>query len=247
MFFSQRITNNTCLSYFYGCLSSAEGVAVDVVEGDEQWFIDESQRRYVSIRYVIDTHIHADHRSGGRNLAKFVHADYALHESAFPLVTFPFLALHDDEILTCGRVQSKVLHTPGHTMESICLEVTDLRRSIHPWFLLTGDTLFIGSVGRADLAGEVQKMAGILFDTLREKFDNREDYLEIWPAHGPGTACGVSEISGKTSSTLGFERVNNPFLNIHDRKEFIDRLIQTTIVQPEHMEEIIRSNRGLPP
>ena len=150
----------------------------------------------------MSTHVHADHRSGGRELANKAHAPYSLHEAA--AVGFPFAALHDGQDIELGNTRIKVLHTPGHTPESICLVVSDLRRGPEPWFVLTGDTLFVGAVGRPDLPGQAQKNAGELYDSIHGKLVTLPDDLEIYPAHFAGSSCGAG-MSGKPSSTIAFE------------------------------------------
>ena len=155
MFFRQRTAAQATLSYFFGCTGRglSVAVAVDVVAGDEDWFLAEAKQAGVSISHVIDTHVHADHRSGGLALARQTGARYCLHESNRDRVSFDFMPLSDGERLEVGNVVVEVLHTPGHTLDSVCLLVRDLRRGDAPWFMLTGDTLFVGAVGRPDLAG----------------------------------------------------------------------------------------------
>ncbi len=121
----------------------------------------------MEIKYVIDTHIQADHVSGGRKLSKAPGAQYCLHSSAN--VDFDFTSVTDGQELDLGNVTIKILHTPGHTPESICLLVTDKTRGPEPWFLLTGDTLFVGTVRRPDLPGQVYESTGQLYDSLKEK------------------------------------------------------------------------------
>ncbi|MHB1939059.1 MAG: MBL fold metallo-hydrolase, partial [Acidobacteriaceae bacterium] len=123
MFFRQRIGTDGTLSYFYGCGGQGLAVAVDIVAGDEQWYIDEASNASVRIAAVIDTHLHADHLSGGRTLASLTGASYCLHESDEGKARFPFRALKDGEVLQTGNVVTKVLHTPGHTPDSVCLLV----------------------------------------------------------------------------------------------------------------------------
>ena len=166
MFFKQLATKESSLSYFLGCGSLGKSIAVDVVAGDEEWYIEEAKKAAVTITHVIDTHVHADHYSGGRKLAHMVGAHYCLHESDAAFVKFPFTPLHDGDIIEIGNVAVKVLHTPGHTLDSVCLAVSDNRRAEQTWFVITGDTLFVGSVGRPDLAGREKEMAGKLFDSL---------------------------------------------------------------------------------
>src|SRR5512135_1421011 len=123
MFFRQLATKESTLSYFFGCGGKGKSVAVDVVAGDEEWFIEEAKKANVTINYVIDTHVHADHYSGGKKLASMVGAPYSLHESNKGRVKFEFDPLSNGQLLDIGNVAVKVLHTPGHTPDSICLLV----------------------------------------------------------------------------------------------------------------------------
>jgi glyoxylase-like metal-dependent hydrolase (beta-lactamase superfamily II) len=191
------------------------------------------------ITHVIDTHIHADHRSGGPALAKKVGAPYCLHESAD--VTLPFEALRDGQEIELGNTRVKVLHTPGHTPESICLVVTDLRRGADPWFVLTGDTLFVGAVGRPDLPGRARENAAELYDSVHTKLLTLPDDLEVFPAHFAGSMCGAG-MSGKPSSTIAFEKRWNPLLS-RSKDEFVAALADVPAKPPE-MENILSQNRG---
>ena len=132
MFFKQLATKQASLSYFFGCAGYAKAIAVDVVAGDEEWFVEEARKAGVSITHVIDTHLHADHYSGGRTLAGMVGAPYCLHESDRDVAGFQFEPLRDGQRLDLGNVQVDVLHTPGHTADSVCLLVSDLRRGEAP-------------------------------------------------------------------------------------------------------------------
>jgi hydroxyacylglutathione hydrolase len=243
MFFRQRAAENATLSYFFGCTGKGKSVAVDVVAGDEHWFIDEAARVGVPISYVIDTHVHADHYSGGPALARLAGAPYCVHESNRDRVSFDFMPLSDGQRLDVGNVQVDVLHTPGHTPDSICLLVRDLRRADEPWFTLTGDTLFVGAIGRPDLAGREQEMAGVLYDSLHARLLPLPDSIEIFPGHQAGSACGAG-LSGKPSSTLAFEKRWNPGLAL-DRVRFIAQLTSEIPPPPAGMEEIMRANLGL--
>jgi hydroxyacylglutathione hydrolase len=243
MFFKQRSAANATLSYFFGCAGKAKAVAVDVVAGDEDWFIAEAEKAGARIAYVIDTHVHADHYSGGPELARRIGAPYCVHESNQGRVSFEFHPLRDGERLEAGNVLVDVVHTPGHTPDSICLLVRDLRRGDEPWFVITGDTLFVGAVGRPDLAGREREMAGELHDTLHARLLSLPDSIEIFPGHQAGSACGVG-LSGKPSSTLGFEKRWNPGLSM-DKVQFIDHLTADIPSPPAGMEEIMRANRGL--
>ena len=241
MFFKQLATKESSLSYFFGCGSLGKAVAVDVVAGDEEWFLQEAAKANVSITHVIDTHIHADHYSGSRALAKLSGAKYALHESNKALVQFDFHALADNDSIEVGNVIIKVAHTPGHTLDSLCLLVSDKRRSEQPWFVITGDTLFVGSVGRPDLAGHEQDMAGMLFDSLHAKLLCLPDETEIFPGHQAGSACGAG-ISGKPSSTIGFEKRYNPALHLNDKTAFVQLITREIPARPAEMDKMVAAN-----
>ena len=241
MFFKQLATKESSLSYFFGCGTLGKGVAIDVVAGDEDWFVEQASQAKSEITHVIDTHIHADHYSGGRKLAARTGAAYCLHESNQGFVKFPFTPLRDGESIEAGNTIVKVIHTPGHTMDSVCLLVTDKRRGEEPWFVITGDTLFVGNVGRPDLAGREKAMAAILFDSLHARLLTLADEIEIFPGHQAGSACGVG-LSGKPSSTIGFERRFNLGLRINDKEEFVRFLTSEIPPRPAEMDRMVAAN-----
>jgi glyoxylase-like metal-dependent hydrolase (beta-lactamase superfamily II) len=240
MFFKQLASKEASLSYFFGCATYTRAIAVDVVAGDEDWFVEQARLAGVAITHVIDTHVHADHYSGGRKLAQMVGAPYCLHEADQGKLGFAFEPLRDGQKLDLGNVQVEVLHTPGHTDDSLCLLVSDLRRAETPWFVLTGDTLFVGAVGRPDLAGKEHEMAGQLYDSLHAKLLALPNELEIFPGHQAGSACGVG-LSGKPSSTIGFEKRWNPALTL-PRDEFIAALTAEIPPRPADMDRIVAAN-----
>jgi len=247
MFFRQLLAKDATLSYFFGCGSCHVGVAVDPVLGDEQRFIDEAAKQDVKITHVIDTHVHADHFSGGRSLAELAGAAYCLHESNKSRVKYPFEALKDGQRIDVGNVFIDVLHTPGHTSDSICLLVTDKRRApagenATPWFVLTGDTLFVGSAGRPDLAGREAEMAGQIHDTLHQRLLTLPAEVELYPGHTSGSVCGAG-MSGKPMSTIGFEKRWNPMLAM-GRDEFVATLTQSIPPRPAEMDRMVGFNLG---
>lgn len=242
MFFKQYAAPHATLSYFFGCAGHGKAIAVDVVAGDEKWFIDAALTAGVRIEYVIDTHVHADHLSGGRRLAAMTSARYALHESNRELVGFDFEPLSHGQVLEIGNVKLSVMHTPGHTPDSVCLLVSDLRRSEAPWFVVTGDTLFVGAVGRPDLDGREREMAGALHDSLHNQLLCLPDELELFPGHQAGSACGAG-LSGKPSSTIGFEKRWNDVLAL-ERDAFIAQVTANILPPPAEMAHILAANKA---
>jgi len=240
MFFRQLATKEATLSYFFGCGGKGKSVAVDVVAGDEAWFIEEAKKANVTINYVIDTHVHADHYSGGRKLAQMAGAPYCLHESDQGRVKFDFASLHDGQLLDIGNVEVKVLHTPGHTPDSVCLLVSDKRRGEAPWFVVTGDTLFVGAVGRPDLLGREREMAEVLYDSIHGKLLPLSDVVELFPGHQAGSVCGAG-LSGKPSSTIGFEKRWNPGLSM-SKAAFVENLLKDIPPRPAHMDQMVAAN-----
>ena len=219
---------------------------MDPVLGDEDWFINEAAKQDVKITHIIDTHVHADHFSGGRALAEKTGALYCLHESNRSRVTFPFEPLKDKQRIMVGNVVVEVLHTPGHTPDSISLTVADKRRATEPdaapWFVLTGDTLFVGSAGRPDLAGKDAEMAGQLYDTLHQRLLTLAPEVELYPGHTSGSACGVG-MSGKPSSTIGFEKRWSAMLSMN-KDAFIAELTASVPPRPAEMDRMVAFNLG---
>ncbi|MBN8736629.1 MAG: MBL fold metallo-hydrolase [Xanthomonadales bacterium] len=228
-----------CAAYLFGCGGFGKCAVVDAHEHDVDAYAAFAASKDMRITHVIDSHVHADHRSGGPALARKVGAPYCLHHSAD--VAMPFEPLHDGQELELGNTRVRVLHTPGHTPESICLVVSDLRRGPDPWFVLTGDTLFVGAVGRPDLPGRARENAGELHDSIHRQLLGLPDDIEIFPGHFAGSACGAG-MSGKPSSTLAFEKRWNPWL-AKARAEFVEALAEVP-PKPPGMEHILRANQG---
>jgi glyoxylase-like metal-dependent hydrolase (beta-lactamase superfamily II) len=228
-----------CAAYLFGCGGLGKCAVVDAHESDVDAYVEFAATKAMRITHVIDTHVHADHRSGGRALAEKTGAPYCLHESAN--VAFPFESLRDGQEIELGNVRVKVLHTPGHTPESICLVVTDLRRGADPWFVLTGDTLFVGSVGRPDLPGRARENAAALYASLHDRLLSLPGDLEIYPGHFSGSVCGAG-LSGKPSSTIAFEKRWNPLLSSSE-EAFVDALVDVP-AKPAEMEATLLANQG---
>lgn len=228
-----------CAAYLLGCAGCGQCTVVDPHEHDLDEYVRFAAAKQMIITYVIDTHVHADHRSGGRALAERVGAPYCLHAAADVFGTFH--PLSDGDELIVGNTRMRVLHTPGHTPESICLLVSDLRRGPEPWFVLTGDTLFVGAVGRPDLPGQALRNAGELYDSVHAKLLALPDDLEVYPAHFAGSLCGAG-MSGKPASTIGFEKRWNPLLAL-GREAFI-AAVSDVPNKPAEMSAILQANRG---
>jgi rhodanese-related sulfurtransferase len=159
-------------------------------------------------------------------------------------VTFPHETVADGDALRIGNIELAVRHAPGHTPDSICLLVTDHARGDEPWFVLTGDTLFVGSVGRPDLGGA--SAAEDLWHTLQRVLRPLPDGVEVYPAHGAGSSCGRA-MSAKAASTIGFERRFNPAFRFVEKARFVDFIMEGIPPKPAAFETIVAKNRGLLP
>jgi hydroxyacylglutathione hydrolase len=228
-----------CAAYLFGCGTLGRCAVVDPRADDVESYTAFAASKGMQITHVVDTHVHADHRSGGSELARRVDASYCLHESAD--LEVPFTPLKDGEDIELGNTRVKVIHTPGHSPESVCLLVTDLKRGTDPWFVLTGDTLFVGAVGRPDLPGRARENAAQLYASIHEKLLSLPDGIEVYPGHFSGSVCGAG-LSGKPMSTIAFERRWNPMLSM-EREAFVEALAAVP-PKPADMERILASNRG---
>ena len=243
MIFQQLVNEESgCLSYLIGCGQVGEAVVVDPGRDRVDDYLRLAQKKGLKISHVVETHTHADHISGNRDLASATGAPILLHREA--KAVFDHLGVQDGDEIRIGKVDLKVLHTPGHTPDSICLLVTDRSRGSDPWFVLTGDTLFIGDVGRPDLGGA--HAAEDLYESLCRVLLPLNDSVEVYPAHGSGSACGRA-MSAKPGSTIGFERRFNPALQRRSKPEFVEFLMAGLPPKPPSFETIVGKNRGLIP
>jgi hydroxyacylglutathione hydrolase len=233
----------TCLSHASYMLGS-EGVAVVVdPQRDVSLYLDEAAAQGLNIEYVIETHLHADFVSGHRELADRTGAIVYLGARAG--ATFPHVDVHDGDEIKFGRVILRFLETPGHTIESISIAITDLDRRATPYAVLTGDTLFIGDVGRPDLAPDLtpQQLAGMLFDSLHQKLLPLGDDVEVYPAHGAGSLCG-KQMRPERQSTIGKERALNYALRPTSKEEFVRLLTAELPERPGYFALDAELNRS---
>ncbi len=233
--------NPVAISYFFGCGSKSQGVVVDPMADQVDFYIRESEALNMQIRYVFDTHLHADHVSGARRLAEKTGAAYVLHRSAD--VGFDCTRADDGDEIEAGNTVVKILHTPGHTPEHVSLLVTDRVRGGDPWFVLTGHTLMVGDVGRTELAAEAKQGAEQLFHSLHDKLLTLPDHLEVFPGAYSGSVCGRN-LSGKPSSTIGFEKKWNRALLAADVPAFQQLAMVDVPKRPLGFAEIRAYNMG---
>jgi hydroxyacylglutathione hydrolase len=234
--------NPVAASYVFGCGGKAVGAVVDPL-GDMAPYLRTADETGMGIRYVIDTHLHADHVSAGRELAKAAGAQYVLFADA--KVNFPFHKVRDGEVLELGNVTIKVLHTPGHTPEHISLLVTDHTRSEEAWFVLTGHTLMVGDLGRTELATSAEEGARSLFASV-QRLKALPDHLEVLPGAYSGSVCGRS-LSGKPTSTIGFEKRYNKAFIIEDEPTFLRAMLTDIPPAPPQATQVRALNSGLAP
>jgi len=235
--------------FYLGCLAHAsymlveEGEAVVVdPQRDVGIYIDAAAARGAKIRHIFETHMHADFVSGHKELAARTGA--AIYVGARANATFPHVEVRDGFELHIGRMRLEVLSTPGHTPESICLVVTDEEKSPNPWAVFTGDTLFIGDVGRPDLSKThaPAELAGMLYDSLHAKVLKLADDVLVYPAHGAGSLCGRN-MRTERSSTIGVERLTNYALQIKTKEEFVRELTTNLPCRPEYFFQDAALNR----
>ena len=226
-------------SYFVACAGHAAAAIVDPV-GDIEPYRALAEKSGTQIRYVVDTHLHADHVSSARELAAATGADYVLFKGA--KVGFPFRGVSDGEVLELGNVVLTALHTPGHTPEHISLVVTDRTRGSEPWFVLTGHTLMVGDLGRTELAGSAEEGARDLFHSV-QRLKSLPDYLEVLPGAYSGSVCGRG-LSGKPISTIGFEKRHNKAFSIDNEAEFVRAMLVDVPPPPADAARLRAVNSG---
>ncbi len=243
-------------SYMVGCQATGEAVVVDP-HRDTDVYLEAAEKEGMRIRYVTETHIHADFLSGARQLAKKVGATLLLSDEGGEDWRYGFAAedgatlLHDGDRIELGRITLEALHTPGHTPEHLSFRITDGAASDRPMGVLTGDFLFVGDVGRPDLlekaagvAGTMEAGARVLWASL-ERFRSMPDYLQILPGHGAGSACGKA-LGSVPSSTLGYEKLVNWAFQCADEEEFVQEVLADQPEPPVYFAHMKRMNRDGP-
>lgn len=221
--------------------SEGEALIIDPMR-ETQDYIEKANERGAKIKYVLETHFHADFVSGHVELARKTGATIVYGPGAD--TNYDIHIAQDGEVLKLGNVKIKVLHTPGHTLESSCYLIHD--ESDHPKAVFTGDTLFIGDVGRPDLAikSDLTKedLAGLLFDSLRNKLMVLPDEVLIYPAHGAGSSCGKN-MSSETFDTLGSQKKLNYALQDISREDFIKQLTEGIMPAPQYFAANAMKNK----
>lgn len=220
MIFEQIATASGCRSYLIGCVDSHAAALIDPEISQIDHYLAAAGRAGLRIRYLIDTHTHADHFSATAELAKQLKVPVAMHRAS--PAPFVDMRVGDGEMIIVGKLRLHVLHTPGHTQDSMCIIVDDR--------IFTGDTLLIGGVGRTDLpSGDPQALHTSLFERVLKL----DPSLKIFPAH---------EYHGREHSTIGLELSANPRLQARSRADFVDMIQKLNLTMPTHITEALRTN-----
>lgn len=252
-------------SYLVGCAKTGEALVIDPARHIEP-YLKAAKAQDLTITHVAETHIHADFVSGGRELARHTGATLYVSDMGDEHWKYAFAdetldgkpdsrryvqLLHDGDMFMVGNVKIDVLYTPGHTPEHLAFMVTDTAGADRPMGVFTGDFLFVGDIGRPDLlesaagmAGTKEKGARQQFHTV-QRFKELPDYLQIWPGHGAGSACGKA-LGAVPSTTLGYEKLFNPAFQINDEDEFVEWLLGGQPEAPRYFAQMKRVNKEGP-
>lgn len=244
-------------SYLIGCAATGEAIVIDP-NRDVQQYVDAAAAEKLNITHVTETHIHADYVSGSRELAKRTGAKLYLSAEGGPDWQYAFAKqdgatlVRDGDVIKVGNIRLEVVHTPGHTPEHISLLVTDTAGASEPMGIATGDFVFVGDVGRPDLLERAAKVANTmevgartLYHSL-ERFRALPDYIQVWPGHGAGSACGKS-LGAVPTSTVGYEKRFNWGVGTTDEATFVDAVLAGQPEPPTYFAEMKRINRDGPP
>jgi hydroxyacylglutathione hydrolase len=243
-------------SYLLGCEATGVAIVVDP-NRDVDRYLRAAERRKLRIAYIAETHIHADFVSGARDLARRTGGALVLSGEGGADWQYQFAAadgarvVHDGDVVDVGQIRIDVRHTPGHTPEHICFVVTDRAVSDQPIGMLSGDFIFVGDVGRPDLLERVASVTGSMGALARRLFASIQamrslpDYLQLWPGHGAGSACGKS-LGAMPSTTLGYERLTNWAFQIHDENSFVREVLAGQPEAPKYFAVMKAVNRDGP-
>ena len=244
-------------SYLVGCQATGDAIVIDPARAIEQYVAAAKAEKF-RLAYVTETHIHADFLSGTRELAKATGAQPVLSDEGGPDWTYAWakeanaLLVKDGATLMVGNIKVEILHTPGHTPEHICFRITDTKATERPMGVFTGDFIFVGDVGRPDLLERAAGVEGTMIAGAKtlyasiQRFKEQPDYLQIWPGHGAGSACGKA-LGAVPSSTLGYERFANWGLTAAGEAEFVQMVLEGQPEPPAYFKHMKRLNRGGPP
>jgi glyoxylase-like metal-dependent hydrolase (beta-lactamase superfamily II) len=246
VYFRQLLHDETaCASYLLGCATHRQFAVVDPHVDLVDDYIALAQAQGVPIVAVFDTHLQADHVSGLPELVARTGARGYLPAGAG--VEFDHHSLQDGEVVKLGNTEIQAISTPGHALAHDAYLVTDHRRADQPWLVLTGDALLVGDAGRPDLhaRGEhtVEQMARALYRSLTERLLTLPGHVVLYPSHYSGSVCGRG-LSATPVSTVGFERLHNPALQLSSEEEFVQALIRDIPPAPEQQAAIVAANRS---
>ncbi len=240
-------------SWMIGCAATGEAIVIDA-NRDIQQYLDAAKAEKLRITHISETHIHADFVSGSRELAAATKGRLHLSAEGGKDWQYAFatsddaVLLHDGDVIKVGNIRLTVMHTPGHTPEHICFIVTDTAGASEPMGIVTGDFVFVGDVGRPDLLERAAKVVGTmeasahtLFRSL-ERFRALPDYLQVWPGHGAGSACGKA-LGAVPTSTVGYEKRFNWAVGTTDEKTFVEMVLAGQPDPPAYFAEMKRVNR----
>lgn len=245
MYFQQILrTDIGCAAYLVGSTQAGLAAVVDPRIDMVEEILALLEREGLRLRYIVETHNHADHVSGHHELARRTGATIAV--SALAGAAYPHLPLHDGDELALGEVVLRAIHAPGHRPEHIVIAVIDRSRGPEPWLVLTGDTLFVGDVARPDLAIDGLEGAAALFDSLHQRLLRLPPGTLVFPGHVAGSLCGRVE-NRMTCSTIGYELAYNPALRIQDRQAFVRFMNEHLPERPPNLARIVELNRQAEP
>ena len=237
-------------SYFIGCQKKGVAIVIDA-KRDVDTYLEIAKQNNMKITHVTETHIHADFLSGTRELAAITGAEMFLSDEGGEgwLYEFNHTGLKDGSLITVGNLTLEVIYTPGHTPESISFLLTDKPASPEPVMIFTGDFVFVGDIGRPDLLEKAAGIAGTkeagaiqMFDSI-QKFDALPDYLQVWPGHGAGSACG-KELGAVPSTTVGYEKIRNWALqHENDQEGFVKYLLEDQPEPPKYFAMMKHLNK----